>query len=212
MWLRKAIEPGMAERGIDVVASARNLGVTQRGAGKLSSRAPNARKKRDEAVKARKSKIAFAKRHGGKVAIVARRGLVPSKQYGARVVGTPPTELESMRKLVASALPGRHFGRSRTLRLATFGAETLRRLWLRCRSPFGLRQFGTNPPTRNECRQRGESSNAGLRESPIGKRSLDQPVRASCSARVSGGHGQPGTHSLRGRVCTSTCARSAHLT
>jgi hypothetical protein len=123
MWLRKAIEPGMAERGIDVVASARNLGVTQRGAGKLSSRAPNARKKRDEAVKARKSKIAFAKRHGGKVAIVARRGLVPSKQYGARVVGTPPTELESMRKLVASALPGRHFGRSRTLRLATFGAD-----------------------------------------------------------------------------------------
>lgn len=122
-WLHDKMKARWTCRGVDMVASAPNLGIIQKGFGKLATRARCSRGKRAKAVRARKGKIEYAKRHGGRVQVVAQRAIVPALQYGARVVGTPPSQLAAMQRYVAAALPGRQFGRSRALRLATYDAD-----------------------------------------------------------------------------------------
>lgn len=69
--------------------------------------------------------LARLKQAGGQVAKVAKAGLKPSTLYGARCLGMPPRHVQRLRRVVSACLPGKHTGRSTTLRLAMHRCDPL---------------------------------------------------------------------------------------
>ena len=128
MWLRKALTEHMAAFGVSFKAQAKNLGLGQRGAGPVKERGRAARTKRRQANAARKGKLRKAARWGAQVRKVTRRGILPSLQYGHRAVGLAPNHVLWLQRTIADSLPGRHYGRSRHLRLAIFKADPAPRI------------------------------------------------------------------------------------
>ena len=70
------------------------------------------------ATEARRGRLTYAKKMGASVHKVAKLGLKPAATYGQRALGMHPRLRLRLRHLVSVALPGTHFGRSLTLRLA----------------------------------------------------------------------------------------------
>ena len=54
-----------------------------------------------------------------------KQGLKPALLYGAKVRGIAPQHVNAPRNITSQCLPGRHFGKSRTLRLSMFKADPL---------------------------------------------------------------------------------------
>jgi hypothetical protein len=122
-WLRAKMQSRSRARGLRVVAAARNLGIQQKGSGVRSS--TDVREARIRAVEARRSRMTYAKKLGASVHKVAKLGLKPSATFGQRALGMFPRQRHRLRRMINASLPGTHFGRSLTLRLAIADAETL---------------------------------------------------------------------------------------
>ena len=76
-------------------------------------------------VRKRNFRIQVAKRYQALTAKVAKHGLKPQAMYGCGLRGMPPTKVGQLRRYMGSALPGRHWRKSVTLRLAIAGMDPM---------------------------------------------------------------------------------------
>ncbi len=122
-WLRAKMASRSRARGLRVVATARNLGIQQRGFG--VNKSTDVREARMRAVEAPRTRLSYAGKSGASVHRGANLGLKPAATYGQRALGLHPRQRLRLRRMVNASLPGTHFGRSLRLRLAISDAETL---------------------------------------------------------------------------------------
>ena len=119
--LRRVLGPVLADFGIHMDGSARNLGVQHEAAGPATGGSvPAARVK---AVGRRHQRLMGTGAPGHRKRLVFATGLKPAAIFGCKAVGLRKPFVEKIRRMASACLPGSHRGCSTTLRLAVHRAE-----------------------------------------------------------------------------------------
>ena len=121
LW--KRLEVPLRRRGVALVSGARNLGVDHRAAKAGGCKTRLAR----FALLRRRGRILSGLRRAGakQTRKVVNCGFKPSLTFGARCMGLPKSQVQWLRRTMSACLPGRHRGRSTTLRLAVYRSDLI---------------------------------------------------------------------------------------